>query len=98
MKTQPILSNLQLELLKLYANNISELQLFEIKLMLAHYFAQKASDAMDDIWEFQGLTEQTMIEWTNEHHRKYWSTNKQVFYSKGQSRAKAQNHLFRISR
>ncbi|RKZ40721.1 MAG: hypothetical protein DRQ49_07395 [Gammaproteobacteria bacterium] len=69
MKTQRILSNLQLELLKLYANNISALQLFEIKLMLGNYFAQKASDAMDDIWESQNLTEQTMIEWTNEHHR-----------------------------
>jgi len=69
MKTQPILSNLQLELLKLYANNISQPQLFEIKLMLANYFAQKASDAMDDIWESQGLTEQTMVDWTHEHHR-----------------------------
>ena len=69
MKTQPILSNLQLELLKLYANNISQSQLFEIKLMLANYFAQKASDAMDDIWESQGLTEQTMVDWTHEHHR-----------------------------
>jgi len=69
MKTQRILSNLQLELLKLYANNISESQLFEIKLMLANYFAKKASDTMDDIWETQGLTEQTMIEWTYEHHR-----------------------------
>jgi len=69
MKTQRVLSNLQLELLKLYANNISQQQLFEIKLMLANYFAQKASDAMDDIWVSQNLTEQTMIEWTHEHHR-----------------------------
>jgi len=69
METQPSLSNLQLELLKLYANNISEQQLFEIKLIIANYFAQKASDAMDKIWESQGLTEQTMIDWTHEHNR-----------------------------
>ncbi|EDN67912.1 hypothetical protein BGP_3359 [Beggiatoa sp. PS] len=69
IKTSSILSNLQLELLKLYANNISEQQLFEIKLILANYFAQKASDAMDEIWKTQGLTEQTMIEWTYEHNR-----------------------------
>jgi len=69
MKTQPILSNLQLELLKLYANSISERQLFDIKLMLANYFAQQASQAMDEVWETQGLTAATMIDWTNEHHR-----------------------------
>ncbi len=34
MNEQPILSNLQLELLKIYTNNISEQQLVEIKLML----------------------------------------------------------------
>ncbi|KHD06701.1 hypothetical protein PN36_17600 [Candidatus Thiomargarita nelsonii] len=64
-----ILSNLQLELLKLYANNISENQLIEIKLLLANYFAQQATHAMDKLWETQGLTEQTMIEWTNEQNR-----------------------------
>lgn len=69
MKTQLILSNLQLELLKLYANNISEQQLFDIKLVLANYFAQQASQAMDEVWEIQGLTESTMMDWTHEHHR-----------------------------
>jgi hypothetical protein len=69
MNTQPILNNLQIELLKLYANGISEQQLFDIKLMLSNYFAQQASQAMDEIWETQGLTASTMIEWTHEHHR-----------------------------
>jgi hypothetical protein len=41
-----ILSNLQLELLKLYANNISENQLIEIKLLLANYFAQQATRSL----------------------------------------------------
>lgn len=65
----PILSNLQIELLKLHAHDISDKQLLEIKLLLANYFAQQASDAMDKLWETQGLTEQTMIEWANEHNR-----------------------------
>lgn len=39
------LSNLQIELLKLYANGVSEENLHEIKSMLAKYFAGKASDA-----------------------------------------------------
>jgi hypothetical protein len=70
MITQQIgLTNLQLELLKLYANNVSEKYLFEIKLLLANYFAQKATEAMDKVWEEQKLTPQDMIDWTNEHHR-----------------------------
>jgi len=63
------LSNLQLELLKLYANNIDGKKLLEIKLLLSNYFAQKATEAMDIVWEQQHLTEQDMIDWTNEHNR-----------------------------
>ena len=63
------LSNLQVELLKLYANDLPDEQLHEIKQMLARYFAQKASDAMDKVWDERGLTEQDMVNWTNEHNR-----------------------------
>lgn len=67
-QTKPM-SNLQAELLKLYANNLSDEQLLEIKRMLGSYFAQKATEAMDEIWEAQGLTQQDMTNWTNEHNR-----------------------------
>ena len=63
------MSNLQAELLKLYSNDLGETELFEIKLMLGNYFAKKATDAMDEVWEQQNLTEQDMINWTNEHNR-----------------------------
>lgn len=63
------LSNLQKELLKLYGNGISEENLFEIKHLLAKYFADKASDEMDKIWDERNLTESDMIDWTNEHNR-----------------------------
>lgn len=63
------MSNLQAELLKLYSNNLNDTELFEIKLMLSKYFAKKASDAMDEVWEKQNLTKQDMINWTNEHNR-----------------------------
>jgi hypothetical protein len=63
------MSNLQLELLRLYGNGVSEENLREIKTILAKYFADKATDAMDKVWEEKGLTEQTMIDWTNEHNR-----------------------------
>lgn len=63
------LSNLQLELLKLYANRIDDRKLLEIKLLLGNYFAQKATEAMDKVWDEQHLTEQDMINWTTEHNR-----------------------------
>jgi hypothetical protein len=63
------LSNLQKELLKLYANNVAEETLLEIKQILAEFFAEKATSAMDKFWEENNLTEQAMIDWTNEHNR-----------------------------
>ncbi len=63
------MSNLQLELLRLYGNGVSEESLLEIKIILARYFADKATDAMDRVWDEKNLTEQTMIDWTNEHNR-----------------------------
>ena len=63
------LSNLQLELLKLYANNISTEQLLEVKLLLGQYFAEKATDAMEEVWKEKSLTPQDMLNWVHEHYR-----------------------------
>ena len=63
------LSNIQKELLQLYSNDISETSLIEIKKILARYFANKASSAMDDFWDEKGLSEQEMTDWTREHNR-----------------------------
>ena len=63
------LSNLQLELLRLYGNDVSEETLLEVKKVLAKYFADKATEEMDKVWEEKNLTEQDMIDWTNEHNR-----------------------------
>lgn len=67
---QDSLSNIQIELLKLYSNNIKEKRLQEIKLLLAKYFAQKATEAMDAVWEEKNLTKKDMINWANEHNRR----------------------------
>lgn len=64
-----MLNNFQLELLRLYNNGISDASLREIKTILAKYFADKATDAMDEVWDERGLNEQKMIDWTNEHNR-----------------------------
>ena len=67
--TMQELSNIQVELLKMYSNGVSEKNLHEIKLMLAKYFADNASDAMDEVWEERNLTAQDMIDWANENNR-----------------------------
>ena len=41
------LTNLQLELLKLYSLDLSDDQLLEIKRLIANYFAEKASDELN---------------------------------------------------
>jgi hypothetical protein len=60
------LSNLQLELLKLYSTNLAQSDLVEIKRILANYFAQKAISGADKIWDEKGLTNQDMKKWLNE--------------------------------
>ena len=56
VKTQP-LTNLQLELLKLFSRNVSENELLEIKKIIARYFAEKVMNEVDKAWSQKGLTE-----------------------------------------
>ena len=57
------LTKLQIELLKIYSFDINDEQLIEIKNMLSSYFADKASDEMDKLWDKKGWTNDTMDEW-----------------------------------
>jgi len=59
-------SNIQLELLKLYATNIQESELLDIKNYLAKYFAQKAVNKADTIWDVKGFDNNEMDRWLNE--------------------------------
>jgi len=61
------LSNLQLELLKIFSTNLPDEQLLEIKEILANYFAEKATDEMDRLWDEKGWSNETMEEWLQEH-------------------------------
>jgi hypothetical protein len=63
------LSNLQLELLKIFSRNISDEQLLEIKGILSRYFADKASDEFEKLAEQRGWTAETYQQWANEHNR-----------------------------
>jgi hypothetical protein len=55
-------SNLQLELLKLYAGNVEEEDLLQIRELLAKFFFEKAKDAADKAWEEKNLTEQLLLD------------------------------------
>lgn len=50
------LSNLQLQLLQLFAQDVSEDDLKAIQRMIVRYFAEKASDAADEDWEEKGYS------------------------------------------
>lgn len=63
------LTNLQLEILQMFRYELDEKQLLEIRDLLARYFADKATQEMDRLWEERGWSEETMEEWSKEHMR-----------------------------
>lgn len=52
----PPLTNVQLELLKLFAMGVSEDEVREIRRILARFFMQKAVSEATQIWEDKGYT------------------------------------------
>ena len=64
------LTNLQLELLKLYSRKVSEQDLQSIKQILAQYFSNKAMDLADKTWDQNNWTEEDTERLSNEHLRK----------------------------
>lgn len=72
MTTQAIrqpLTHLQLELLDTFSRQPSVEDLINIKAMLTNYFAQKAMDEADLLWDERSYTQDTMTAWLNEHNR-----------------------------
>lgn len=59
---KPPLSNLQLQLLKLYASDVSEEDLKAIQRMIARYFAEKASVDAAEVWEKEGYDARQMLQ------------------------------------
>lgn len=50
-------------------SNVDEVQQMEISNLLTNYFAQKAFDAADNLWDNGIIGEQTIEEWKCEHMR-----------------------------
>jgi len=57
------LTNLQLELLRLFSLELSDEELRDVRRLLAQYFAERATEEMDRLWEEQGWTKETIQEW-----------------------------------
>ena len=67
-------SNVQLELLKVYSRDISDVDLMELKRELAHFFAKKAVAAADAAWEKNN--------WNEEDEEKILNTKLRTAYNK----------------
>ncbi|MBX3043886.1 MAG: hypothetical protein KIT33_15040 [Candidatus Kapabacteria bacterium] len=63
------LTNLQLDLLKIFSIGISDSQIIEIRDLLSNYFAENATKEMDALWEKNNWSQETMDEWANTHLR-----------------------------
>ncbi len=72
-----MLTNAQIELLELFKQNLRQDELLELKRLLVAFKAQRLSAMLDDLWEKNGWTEETMQTWAAEHNRTpYQSQNK----------------------
>lgn len=69
METAKKLTNLQLELLKVFRFDIPDDQLLEIRSFLRNYFANKVTSAMDQLFESNQWGEEKIEEWSKEHMR-----------------------------
>jgi hypothetical protein len=63
------LTNVQVELIKMFNRQVPDEQLIEIKNLLAKYFADVAAREMDKLWVENDWSDDTMEEWLGEHNR-----------------------------
>lgn len=62
-------SNLQKELLKLFAANVTEEDLLQIRLLISNYFADKSTNAMEQFLKEKNISTTEYNNWENEHNR-----------------------------
>ena len=62
----PPLSNLQIEMLKLFAYEIPEENLSEVKNLIAKYLLEQARDKADAAWVLKGYTSESFEKLLNE--------------------------------
>jgi transcription initiation factor IIE alpha subunit len=60
------LSNLQVELMKLFSTNLSDKELIELKDLLSKFYGDKAIKHADVLWDQKAFSDQDMDNWLNE--------------------------------
>lgn len=63
------MTNLQLELLKMFKYNLAESQLIELKELLSKYFVGKVDMEMNKVWNEKEWSNSTMESIANKHTR-----------------------------
>lgn len=59
----------QLELLNVINGIQTEVEYNEFRDLLAHYYARKAQQAIDELWDNGTINEKTLEQWGKEHMR-----------------------------
>lgn len=73
--SSPPLTNVQVELLKVFSRNLSEADLLELKKTLADFFAKKAMDEADAIWQKNKWTKDDEESFSKDHLRTPYESN-----------------------
>ncbi|MFN4254997.1 MAG: hypothetical protein ACK4Q5_08345 [Saprospiraceae bacterium] len=60
------LTNVQMELMKVFAYQVNEDELHELRLMLGRFFAERSIQLANQIWDERGLTDGDMEKWLEE--------------------------------
>lgn len=63
------LSNLQLELLKLFSYQLPEEELIDLKKILAGFFSERLKKRTSSIWKEKGYTQEDMDKWLNDENQ-----------------------------
>ena len=75
MGTQ-VLSNAQAEVLEVLKQDLSPEQLLELRKILVAFKLKIAYSLMDELWEENNWTEETMQQWAHEHNRTPYALQK----------------------
>ena len=59
----------QKEILNLFQYELPEENLLEIKDIISNYLAKELIESADSDWDSQGLSNEVMEQWKNEHNR-----------------------------
>ena len=63
------LSNAQMELLEFFKQDLAPHEILELRRVLVAFKAQRVFSLLDEQWEKDKLTEETMQNWAMEHNR-----------------------------